>query len=71
MTRHSISTIMGIVLLFIAPVVMSDETSPQRPPLSTVESAKPQDGFSIQVFVNGAWHEAGRLSFDKFLKEKR
>jgi len=64
-----------LMVLCSALVLSANQTLPQakklpRLDLNSLEMMKPNGEYVISVWKDGRWQEAGRLAFDKFLRER-
>ncbi len=67
--------VLAIMVLCSALVLSADQTLPQvkklpRLDLNSLEMMKPNGEYVISVWKDGRWQEAGRLAYDKFLREQ-
>ncbi|MGB9005155.1 MAG: hypothetical protein WCB96_05465, partial [Candidatus Aminicenantales bacterium] len=65
----------AIMILCMTLVFSAAQAPPQvkkfpHPELSSLEAMKPNGEYVISVWKDGRWQEAGRLAYDKFLRDR-
>jgi hypothetical protein len=65
----------AVMILCSSLILSAAQTPPQvkkfsHPELSSLEAMKPNGEYVISVWKDGRWQEAGRLAYDRFLRER-